>query len=71
MTEIEQCLNCKRPECNNCLGDITGGNRTYTPEIKAEAAQRYRSGQSIQKIAQDTRIPKDTIRYWIKKAGKT
>lgn len=65
MTEIETCLNCKRPFCDDCIGtknkNSSRGNRIV------QVAELIDRGMSIREMSKELGLDRSTIRYWVKK----
>lgn len=65
MTEIETCLNCKKPFCDNCLDGIVNARVNRIPQV-LDCIER---GMRVCEMARELGIDKSTVRYWLKKAG--
>lgn len=65
--QIEMCLNCTRPECNNCLGTIYSNDK-YSQKFKDEVVEMYMSGISAVQVGVAFGIHRKTVQKWAKKA---
>lgn len=67
---VQKCLNCKKPDCTNCLMYGTGSNRKlrrnfFPEEMKEKAVELYRSGLTQRKIAETLGVSNSTIFRWV------
>lgn len=68
--EIEKCLNCERPKCNNCLADVYTGKKTQRVILEADKlAEWYNEGRTIRWIADHMGLHNDTVRKRVKEYG--
>ena len=65
MTEIETCLNCKKPFCDDCIGS-RGKNPERANRIE-KVSEYIDRGMSIREMAKEMGLDRATVRYWIKK----
>jgi hypothetical protein len=69
--EIEKCLNCGKPRCNNCLAEKRVEKET-TARFILEAdkiAEMYNEGRTIRYISERMGVHFDTIRKRMKQYG--
>lgn len=65
---IEQCLNCTKPRCTNCLGQLPSPRRPAQPKVNHDKfMELYDKGLSDGKIAAELKVDVSTIRAHRKK----
>lgn len=68
--EIEKCLNCGKPKCNNCLSEKYSGRKDQHTIIEADKlAEWYNEGRTTRWIAGRMGIHNDTIRKRMREYG--
>lgn len=70
---IQKCLNCKKPECNNCFGSVKGANvsRPRKPmvllmDIRADLVKAIKRGDTRRQIRNQFNISSSTLSRWIR-----
>lgn len=68
---IQKCLNCTKPECNNCFGEAKGANvsRPRKPmvmlkDIRDDLVQAIKRGDSRKQICSQFNIGPQTLSRW-------
>ena len=72
--EIQMCLNCNRPVCDDCLS--RGGHApkhrgkgtiSYDYDITERVAKLYIGGETLADLSAQFNMPKETVRWLVKK----
>lgn len=70
---IQKCLNCTKPDCNNCFGGAKGANvsRPRKPmvllkNIKTDLVQAIKRGDSNKQICSQFNIGPQTLCRWVR-----
>ena len=68
MNEIDKCLSCEKPECDNCLGPYTPIKRKFDKEQWFQIVKPCVVGElTIGEVAREIGVDRSALKYWVKK----